>query len=106
MGSAAALSSSATTGRIVSINPATGVPLGDVPDMGADEVRAAVARVRAAQPAWAALPLKERCRRGARVPHAGVARVDAGVAHQATERRQPALQARHQALAVAADTAR
>ena len=34
---------------ITSINPATGEPLGEVPDMGADEVRAAVDAARAAQ---------------------------------------------------------
>ncbi|HVT09698.1 MAG TPA: aldehyde dehydrogenase family protein, partial [Polyangia bacterium] len=37
-------------------NPATGRPLGDVPAVGAAEVAAAVARARAAQPGWAALP--------------------------------------------------
>jgi acyl-CoA reductase-like NAD-dependent aldehyde dehydrogenase len=56
----------ARAGRIVSINPATGVPLGDVPDQGAEEVRAAVARARAAQAAWGSLPVRERCRRVAR----------------------------------------
>ncbi len=68
MGSAAAVPPHAgPAGRIVSYNPATGVPLGDVPDMGADEVRAAVARARVAQRAWGALPLVERCRRVARI---------------------------------------
>lgn len=43
-------------------NPATGELLGTVPIHSAEEVRAAVARARAAQPAWAALPVKERCR--------------------------------------------
>ncbi|HUH05452.1 MAG TPA: aldehyde dehydrogenase family protein [Kofleriaceae bacterium] len=52
-----------STDRIVSINPATGVPLGDVPDMGAAEVRAAVARARVAQREWARLDLRERCKR-------------------------------------------
>jgi succinate-semialdehyde dehydrogenase/glutarate-semialdehyde dehydrogenase len=63
MGSAA---SAPSVGRIVSVNPATGVPLGDVPDQGPDEVRAAVARARAAQRDWGALPVRERCRRVAR----------------------------------------
>lgn len=36
-------------------NPATGIPLGSVPDEPAAEVAAAVARARGAQPAWAAL---------------------------------------------------
>jgi hypothetical protein len=33
-------------------NPITGAKIGDIPVMSADEVRAAVARARAAQPAW------------------------------------------------------
>ncbi len=61
MGSA--LATSPAPGRIVSINPANGVPLGDVPDMGADEIRAAVARARAAQREWGQLPLETRCKR-------------------------------------------
>ena len=48
---------------IVSINPATGEPIGDVPDMSADEVRAAVARARAAQVEWGRVPLAHRCKR-------------------------------------------
>lgn len=52
----------ATPDRIVSINPATGVPLGDVPIATAADVRAAVARARAAQREWAAQPIEDRCR--------------------------------------------
>ncbi len=44
-------------------NPATGEPLGRVPVQGADEVRAAVARARAAQVSWASLPVAERARK-------------------------------------------
>jgi succinate-semialdehyde dehydrogenase/glutarate-semialdehyde dehydrogenase len=77
MGSAAAPSSSiGPAGRIVSINPATGVPLGDVPDMGVVEVRAAVARARAAQREWAALPLRQRCKRVARFADVLMERAD------------------------------
>lgn len=54
---------SAVSDRIVSINPATGVPLGDVPDMTADQVAAAVDRARRAQKHWAAMELRERCKR-------------------------------------------
>jgi acyl-CoA reductase-like NAD-dependent aldehyde dehydrogenase len=43
-------------------NPATGALLGEVPAAGPAEVAAAVARARAAQPAWAARPLRERAR--------------------------------------------
>lgn len=40
---------------LVSLNPATGQPLGEAPKAGPAEVAAAVARARAAQPAWEAL---------------------------------------------------
>src|SRR5437868_6758528 len=60
MGSAAA---SPLVGTITSINPATGQPIGEVPDMAAADVRAAVASARAAQPAWGALSVEARCRR-------------------------------------------
>src|SRR5687767_9592007 len=48
---------------IVSRNPASGEPLGEVPVMGPEEVRAAVARARAAQVEWGALPVDDRARR-------------------------------------------
>jgi succinate-semialdehyde dehydrogenase/glutarate-semialdehyde dehydrogenase len=60
MGSAATAQTGST---IVSINPATGQPLGEVPEMSAAEVRAAVGKARAAQQAWAAQPIEVRCRR-------------------------------------------
>lgn len=44
-------------------NPATGELLGTVPIHSAEEVRAAIARTRAAQKEWGALPVRERCRR-------------------------------------------
>jgi acyl-CoA reductase-like NAD-dependent aldehyde dehydrogenase len=47
-------------GKLESINPATGEPLGDVPAASPDEARAAVARARAAQKKWGALPAAER----------------------------------------------
>src|SRR5690348_1738967 len=63
----AATNPSAIAGKtITSINPATGEPIGEVPDMAADEVRAAVAKARAAQKDWARLPLETRCRRVAK----------------------------------------
>jgi acyl-CoA reductase-like NAD-dependent aldehyde dehydrogenase len=74
MGSARA--ASPATGRIVSVNPATGVPLGDVPDMSAAEVRAAVARARAAQVEWGALPVAQRCKRVARFAEVLMHRAD------------------------------
>ncbi|NVB79322.1 MAG: aldehyde dehydrogenase family protein [Kofleriaceae bacterium] len=63
---AATSPSAIAAGTITSINPATGQPIGEVPDMGADEVRAAVAAARTAQKDWARLPLETRCRRIAR----------------------------------------
>lgn len=46
--------------ELISYNPATGEELGRVPILDVAAVRAAVARARAAQPAWAALPLATR----------------------------------------------
>jgi succinate-semialdehyde dehydrogenase/glutarate-semialdehyde dehydrogenase len=63
-------------GRIVSINPATQVPLGDVPELGEAEVRAAVARARAAAAPWGEVALEERCRRAVRFAEVLMARAD------------------------------
>lgn len=41
-------------------NPANGEHLSDVPDMGAEDTRAAIAAAEAAWPAWRAVPAKER----------------------------------------------
>jgi succinate-semialdehyde dehydrogenase/glutarate-semialdehyde dehydrogenase len=49
--------------RIVSVNPSTGEVLGEVPDLSAAEVKAAVERARAAQRSWGALPVSERAHR-------------------------------------------
>src|SRR6476619_2469717 len=62
MGSAASHTSSFSR-TITSINPATGQPIGEVPDMGAEEVRAAVDAARRAQQDWAKFPVAERSRR-------------------------------------------
>src|SRR3954452_18484061 len=43
-------------------NPATGQVIATVPDMGADEVKAIVAKARAAQPGWEALGFDGRAR--------------------------------------------
>ncbi len=64
MGSAA--TNITSSGTITSINPATGEPLGEVPDMNAEQVRAAITASRAAQREWARVPLDIRCRRIAR----------------------------------------
>ena len=64
--SASSVSAKPADPRIISINPATGEPLGEVPDQGAAEVRAAVDAARAAQREWGARPVAERARRVAR----------------------------------------
>jgi len=54
-----------TTGTMTSIqnlNPSTGELIAEIPCAGPEEVRDAVARARAAQPAWEALGLEERCK--------------------------------------------
>ncbi len=62
----AATSASISAGTITSINPATGQPIGEVPDMSEADVRAAVAAARLCQKDWARLPIETRCRRVAR----------------------------------------
>jgi len=61
---------------ITSINPATGEVLGEVADMGADEVRAAVERARAAQRDWGKQSVEARCRRVAKYAELVMARVE------------------------------
>jgi acyl-CoA reductase-like NAD-dependent aldehyde dehydrogenase len=60
MGSLASNTKSAT---IISVNPASGARLGEVPEQSASEVRAAVDTARAAQRDWARLPIASRCQR-------------------------------------------
>jgi succinate-semialdehyde dehydrogenase/glutarate-semialdehyde dehydrogenase len=48
--------------RIASVNPATGEVLGELDSAGPAEVRAAVARARAAQPEWSAWGIRNRVR--------------------------------------------
>ncbi len=64
MGSVASnISAKAHDAHITSINPATGAPLGEVPDMPPPEIAAAVEAARAAQEGWARLSLEARCKR-------------------------------------------
>ena len=49
-------------GYTLTRNPATGAVISRSRELGAPDVRDAIARARAAQAAWAALTLKERCR--------------------------------------------
>jgi acyl-CoA reductase-like NAD-dependent aldehyde dehydrogenase len=84
----------AAAGRIVSINPATGEQLGEVPELGEAEVRAQVARARAAAGAWALVPLGERCRQVVKFAEVLMARVDEVIellSQEAGKTRQEAL---------------
>jgi len=56
------LDAQAAVSRIASINPATGEVLGELDSAGPVEVRAAVARARAAQPGWHAWGVRNRIR--------------------------------------------
>ncbi|MBN8590267.1 MAG: aldehyde dehydrogenase family protein [Anaerolineae bacterium] len=55
-------SSTTTREQILIRNPVTDDILGHIEAMTAEQVQAVVARAKAAQPAWAAHPVKERCR--------------------------------------------
>ena len=77
MGSAATnITAKAADAKITSINPATGAPIGEVPDQTPLEIRAAVDAARVAQLAWAAVPLDERCKRVARFAEVLMARAE------------------------------
>src|SRR5437868_2405125 len=76
MGAAASATQISDAKTITSINPATGETIGKVPDMTADEVRAAVDRARVAQREWARIPLATRCRRVSRFADILMARAE------------------------------
>jgi acyl-CoA reductase-like NAD-dependent aldehyde dehydrogenase len=77
MGSAASnLSALPADLRITSINPATGQPLGDVPDQTSEQIRAAVELARRAQVGWAAQPIEVRCKRMLKFAEVVMARAD------------------------------
>lgn len=94
------------TGRIVSINPATGAPLGDVEEMSADAVKAAIAKARAAQPAWAALPLEHRCKRVLRFAEVLMARAEEVIDLLVREAGKTRLEALGMEVVLVADLAR
>lgn len=104
MGSAATnITSSAT---ITSINPATGEPLGEVPDMTAEQVHAAIARARAAQREWARVPLETRCRRVARFAEVLMSRADEVIDVLTREAGKTRLEALGMEVVVVADLVR
>jgi succinate-semialdehyde dehydrogenase/glutarate-semialdehyde dehydrogenase len=80
---------------IKSYAPTTGELLGEVPVTSAEDVRAAVAKARAAQKAWAALSVEERCEQVLRYKDAIVERTDEVVDLLARECGKP----KHEALA-------
>ncbi|MBA3499785.1 MAG: aldehyde dehydrogenase family protein, partial [Deltaproteobacteria bacterium] len=61
---------------ITSVNPATGAPLGEVFDMTAEQVRAAVDAAHAAQREWGMVPLAQRCKRVLRFAEVLMERAD------------------------------
>lgn len=75
MGAAASKVSTANA-TITSINPATGAPLGEVPDMTAAQVKAAVDAARAAQREWRKVPIEQRCKRALRFAEVLMARAE------------------------------
>jgi succinate-semialdehyde dehydrogenase/glutarate-semialdehyde dehydrogenase len=104
MGSAATSATAAAT--ITSINPATGEPLGEVPVMSADEVRAAVDAARAAQREWAKLPVESRCRRVARFADVLMAHADEVIDLLVREGGKTRIEALGMELVVVADLVR
>ncbi|HEX7966190.1 MAG TPA: aldehyde dehydrogenase family protein [Gammaproteobacteria bacterium] len=56
------MSAQSEAGHTLVHNPATGEVVGRFPELSAEEVRDAIRRARAAQPAWAVLPLERRRR--------------------------------------------
>lgn len=87
------------------VNPATLAEIGELPVHSAAEVAEAVARARAAQPAWARTPVRERCRLLARAKELLVERIDqmATTIHQETGK--PRREAVYVDLATALDAA-
>ncbi len=96
----------ATPNTIVSVNPATGAPLGEVPARTPEEVRAAVAAARSAQAAWARIPLEERCRQVARFAEVLMDRADRVIDLLVAEGGKTRLEALGMEVVVVADLVR
>ncbi len=96
----------ASTGTIVSINPATGAELGRAPELSSDDVRAMVARARVAQAAWAKVPLAERCARMVRFAEILMARSDEVIDLIVAEVGKTRLEALGTEVVIVADLAR
>ena len=107
MGAAASnISAKAADAKITSINPATGAPLGEVPDMPAAEVRVAVDAARVAQRAWAQVPIDQRCKRVLRFAEVLMARADEVIELLVAEAGKTRLEALGMEVIVVADLVR
>ncbi|HEX2690951.1 MAG TPA: aldehyde dehydrogenase family protein, partial [Kofleriaceae bacterium] len=100
------ITAKAADGKITSINPATGMPLGEVPDQTAAEVRVAVDAARAAQVAWAAQPVEVRARRVRRFAEVLMARSDEVIDLLVQESGKTRLEALGMEVVVVADLVR
>lgn len=89
--------------RLVSYNPATGDAIGEVPHADETAVHEAIMRARAAQPAWAARPLKERAAIMRRVRRTMLQRADLLTDLIAREQGRPPVESLTQELLPIAD---
>jgi succinate-semialdehyde dehydrogenase/glutarate-semialdehyde dehydrogenase len=92
--------------RITSVNPATGEVLGELDSAGPTEVRAAVARARAAQPDWNACGVRNRVRVVRRFQQILLARKTDIARHITQEAGKPQVEALLTEVLVALDAAR
>src|SRR5689334_4510629 len=104
MGSVASNITSKQT--IVSINPGSGAPLGEVPEQSAAEVRAAVDSARAAQREWAQQSIEARCRRVLRYAEVLMARAEEVIDVLVAEGGKTRLEALGMEVVVVADLVR
>ena len=88
---------------IKSFEPVSGAFIGEVPVMTDDEVRAVVARARAAQEAWAQLSFNDRCRRLYRFRDLMVDRADELIDVLSRETGKPRFEALTHEVSVVAD---
>jgi succinate-semialdehyde dehydrogenase/glutarate-semialdehyde dehydrogenase len=91
---------------IISVNPATGAPLGEVPDMTAEQVHAAIEAARAAQREWATIPLEQRCKRVLRFAEVLMERADEVIDLLVAEAGKTRLEALGMEVVVVADIVR
>jgi acyl-CoA reductase-like NAD-dependent aldehyde dehydrogenase len=105
MGSVASVAATPEA-KITSINPANGQVLGEVPDLGPADVRAAVAAARAAQREWGQLSIETRCRRVLRYAEVLMARAEEVIDLLVAEGGKTRLEALGMEVVVVADLVR